>query len=398
MHGLSDSKVSELSPRPKPYKRADGHGLYIYVTPGGSRLWRMNYRFLDRQKTLSFGAWPITTLDEARSKCVEARRLLQAGRDPALGADPAPRQRRKARTGTFDALADELLAKRESDGLSPVTLDKKRWLLGFARPGLGPLEVRDIRPADILEILKDVEARGTHETAKRLRTTIGEVFRYAIATLRAETDPTQVLRGALIRPSVRHMPALVEEGEFARLVRALWAYDGRSQAVLALRLMVLMFPRPGELRHARWDEFDLDLGTWEISPERMKMRRPHRKPLSGVVCRALENLRADSRGSNYLFASQRSLSRPISENTMNSALRRLGYPGEQATPHGFRASASSLLNESGLWNPDAIEAELAHHDTRSVRSIYNRSAYWEERQRMMDWWSQKVLGMTNYRP
>ncbi|WP_300381175.1 integrase arm-type DNA-binding domain-containing protein [Henriciella sp.] len=397
MARLREELIAGLAPRMKPYKCADGCGLYIYITPKGSRLWRMNYRFEHRQKTLSFGAWPIVTLEHARGLCLKAKRLLHKGLDPAVDARPGRKPpRRRALTGTFDTIADELLDKREREGLAGVTLHKKRWLLDFARPGLGHKQMRDIHAADILDVLKQVEARGTYETAKRLRTTVGEVFRYAIATLRADIDPTQALRGALTRPQVRHMPALTEEAGFARLVRAVWGYEGSARSVPALKLMILLFPRPGELRLARWEEFDFDRSAWEIPAERMKMRRPHRKPLSGTAVNILLDIRAGGCREGFVFPSMVAADRPISENTMNGALHRLGFASDVTTPHGFRASASSLLNESGLWNPDAIEAELAHHDTKGVRSIYNRAVYWNERARMGDWWADRVLAMTNY--
>lgn len=385
MGRLTDQLIAELGETGKPYKRSDGLGLFIYVTAKGSKLWRMSYRFKGRQKLLSFGSWPITTIDDARSKCLTAKRLLRDGKDPSRhGITKA--KRRNPRSGTFDAVADELLHKRELEGLAETTLHKKRWLLEFARPSLGNRSLREIHPAEVLDVLREVEARGTHETAKRLRTTIGEVFRYAIATLRADSDPTAPLRGALIRPKVRHMPAITDPDRFRRLVRAVWSYEGRSHVGTALKLMILLYPRPGELRLAKWSEFDLEKGIWSIPPERMKMRRPHRKPLAGRVVNLLREHLSSANGSELLLPSMTAYGKPISENTMNQALERMGFTSDEMTPHGFRASACTFLNETGKWNPDAIEAELAHIDTKSVRSIYNRSLYWEERRRMSEWW------------
>ncbi|KJS27344.1 MAG: integrase [Hyphomonadaceae bacterium BRH_c29] len=392
---LTDTDIDALLPEARSYKRADGRGLYILVVPTGSKLWRMNYRFEGKQKTLSFGGWPIVTLEEAREKCLKAKRLLKQDIDPGGVRKSIRPGRRNADPESFNAIADEFLRKRRLDGLAETTLSKKAWLLDLAREDLGARPITEIRPADVLSVLRSVEGRGNYETAKRLRTTIGEVFRYAVATLRAESDPTPVLRGALISPKVRHMPAITEEDEFARLVRAIWRYEGRGGTAKALRLMALLFPRPGELRHARWSEFDFNKAVWTIPAERMKMRREHRKPLPPAALHLLIDLRGASGPGDYVFPTITNPERPMSENTMNGALERLGFPGAEMTPHGFRASASTLLNESGLWNPDAIEAELAHVDTKGVRSIYNRARYWAERVEMMSWWAGWVLRHTN---
>lgn len=392
---LTDTDIDALLPEARSYKRSDGRGLYILVVPTGSKLWRMNYRFEGKQKTLSFGGWPIVTLEEAREKCLKAKRLLKQDIDPGGVRKSIRPGRRKADPESFNAIANEFLRKRRLDGLAETTLSKKAWLLDLAREDLGARPITEIRPADVLAVLRSVEGCGNYETAKRLRTTIGEVFRYAVATLRAESDPTPVLRGALISPKVRHMPAITEEDEFGRLVRAIWRYEGRGGTAKALRLMALLFPRPGELRHARWSEFDFNKAVWTIPAERMKMRREHRKPLPPAALHLLIDLRGTSGPEDYVFPAMTNPERPMSENTMNGALARLGFPGEEMTPHGFRATASTLLNESGRWNPDAIEAELAHVDTKGVRSIYNRARYWAERVEMMQWWAGEVLRHTN---
>lgn len=392
---LTEADIEALLPEKRAYKRADGRGLYILVAPSGSKLWRMNYRFSGKQKTLAFGTWPVVTLEEARNKCLMAKRLLKQEIDPAGVRKSGRPVLRKSSPDSFDAIADEFLNKRRLDGLADTTLAKKAWLLDFARDELGSMAITAIKPADVLSVLRSVEERGTYETAKRLRTTIGEVFRYAVATLRAETDPTPVLKGALISPKVRHMPAVTDEPEFGRLVRAIWQYQGRGSTAQALRLMALLFPRPGELRHARWSEFDFNRAVWTIPAERTKMRREHTKPLSAAVLHLLLDLRDKNAADDYVLPAMTSRKRPISENTMNLALGRIGFPGDVMTPHGFRASASTFLNESGRWNPDAIEAELAHIDTKSVRSIYNRARYWSERVDMMSWWAEKVLRYSN---
>jgi integrase len=357
----------------------------------------MNYRFDGRQKTLSFGAYPVVTLEEARDKCLKAKRLLKQEIDPGGVRKPARLGRKKEDPESFDAIADEFLRKRRIEGIAGTTYAKKSWLLGLAREDLGPMPISGIKPADVLAVLRTIEARGTYETAKRLRTTIGEVFRYAVATLRAENDPTPVLRGALVSPKVRHMPAITDEHGFGRLIRAIWGYEGRGNTAAALKLMALLFPRPGELRKAIWAEFDFVTATWTIPAGRMKMRREHKKPLPPAAISILARLPGKEDPASLVFPAITDPSRPMSENTMNGALGRLGFPGSEMTPHGFRASASTFLNESGLWNPDAIEAELAHVDPRAARAIYNRARYWDERVRMMEWWAGAVLRHLNQR-
>lgn len=394
---LTDSEIESFEPLERSYKRSDGHALYIFVTPNGSKLWRMSYRFEGKQKTLSFGPYPVVTLQEARDLRTKAKRLLRQEIDPG-GVQKTRKSRRRGRAPTtFDVIADEFLEKRRLEGLAETTLTKKAWLLDFARKELGIMPISDVRPRDVLAVLRAVESKGNYETAKRLRTTIGEVFRFAVATLRAETDPTPVLRGALISPKVRHMPAIIEAPKFARLIRAIWRYEGRGKSASALKLMALLFPRPGELRKATWSEIDFKTSTWTIPAARMKMRREHKKPLPPAALHILLNLRSTNDPRDLVFPATTNPQRPMSENTMNLALQRLGFPGEEMTPHGFRASASTFLNESGLWNPDAIEAELAHVDTKSARSIYNRAKYWTDRVEMMTWWADHVVRQTNAR-
>ncbi len=219
------------------------------------------------------------------------------------------------------------------------------------------------------------------------------MFRYAIATSRAEIDPTYGLRGALISPKVEHRAAIIDRDGFGALIRGIWEFEGSNPSTRAgLKLMALLYPRPGELRLAKWDEFDLVKGTWTIPASRTKMRRVHIKPLSKAALEILEQQRQYVGGEGYVFPSELSKGKPISENTLNGALRRMGLSKDEMTAHGFRASASSLLNEAGLWNADAIEAELAHIGADQVRKAYHRATYWEERVRMADWWANLILG------
>jgi len=272
------------------------------------------------------------------------------------------------------------------EGLVPTTVQNVQWLLDFPRPALGARPIAAIRRRKSLSCW-GVEGRGRHETAKRLRSTIGECFRYAVASGRAESDPTSALKGALTAPQVRHRAALIEPNALGGLLRAVSTYEGSPEVRAALQLLALTFVRPGELRAAEWSEFDLETAEWAIPPARMKMRRPHRVPLAPQAIAILTELHGTSGRGKLLFPSIRSPSRCISENTINAALRRMGFTKDEMSGHGFRAVASTILNESGKWNADAIEAQLAHVENDAVRRAYHRADYWSERVSMMSYWA-----------
>ena len=295
----------------------------------------------------------------------------------------------KAGANTFAAVAGELADKKRRDKKAAATLRKFEWFMSFALPALGSRPIDEISAREVLAVLKEVEARGIHETARKLRTAIGDVFRYAIATARAENDPTTALRGALVTPTVTPRAAIVAPKAFGGLLRAIEDYQGAIETRAALELLALTFVRPGELRAAEWVEFDLDAAVWEIPAGRMKMRKPHRVPLAPRAVAVLKELRKLTGQGRFLFPSVRSFARCMSENTLNAALRRMGFKNEDMTSHGFRASASSMLNESGLWNADAIERQLAHVDGDSVRRAYARAEFWDERVKMMTWWADR---------
>lgn len=290
---------------------------------------------------------------------------------------------------TFSSVAEDLIAKKRREGKADVTLAKNEWLLGFARKDLGSRPISQISSAEVLAVLQAVERQEKFETALRLRSMIGQVFRLAIATARAENDPTQALRGALTVRKAKNRAALLDPRDVGGLMRAIEGFDGQPTTQAALQLMALLFPRPGELRLAKWSEFDLDGAVWTIPAARTKMRREHRVPLprqAVVILKALFPITGHGLG-GLVFPGIRMVTRPISENTLNGALRRLGYDGDQMTAHGFRATAATLLNESGKWSPDAIERALAHQDENEVRRTYARGAYWKERVEMAQWWA-----------
>lgn len=365
-------------------KLSDGGGLQLWVQPTGSRLWRLAYRFGGKQKLLALGSYPLISLAEAREARDTAKRLLLRGIDPA---QERKLQKFHSAKDTFRSIAEEYVDKLKMEGRADRTITKVKWLLDFAYPSFGDKGVREIDSATILTALRSVEARGRYESARRLRSTVGSVLRYAIATARAEADPTIALRGALISPTVTSRAAITDPKALGGLLRAIDTFDGQATTRAALKLMALLFPRPGELRASGWDEFDFESSVWTIPEGRMKMRRPHRVSLSRQAVSVLTSLKEISGGGSLLFPSVRSVSRPISDNTLNAALRRMGIGKEEATAHGFRATASTLLNECGKWHPDAIERQLAHIENNDVRRAYARAEHWEERVKMMQWWA-----------
>lgn len=387
---LTDIAIKNIKQSVSAKKYSDAYGLFLLVQPNGSKLWRYAYRFHGKQKTLSLGSYPLVSLRDARTKRDEARELLTKDIDPGEKLKADKLQRIIQSAITFTHVADEFVEKMELEGKAPVTLTKKKWLLDMAKADFGRKPIHEIKAPEILQTLKKVEDKGNYETARRLRSTISQVFRYGIATTRADSDPTFGLRGALIAPTVTHRAAITERDKFAGLIRSIWDYDGNPETRIALKLMALLFPRPGELRQTYWLEFDLNKRIWTIPATRMKMRREHKKHLSPFVVSLIEELKAFSGYTELAFPGIHSRQRPMSENTLNSALRRMGYTADEATSHGFRASASSLLNESNLWSADAIEAELAHAGADEVRRAYHRSLYWDERAKMMDWWSETI--------
>ncbi|MBP2569026.1 integrase [Agrobacterium tumefaciens] len=390
---LSDVQIRNFKPQASPKKLSDGGGLYLFVTPAGSKLWRLNYRFNGKQQTAAFGAYPGVGLSDARKRRQELKALVVAGVDPAVHTKLQRVERQTVAGNTFGIIAEDFIAKIEAEGRAGATMSKKRWLVGMAKKDLANRPITEISAAEILACLRKVENEGNHETARRLRSTIGQVFRYAIATARAVNDPTGALRGALIAPVVTHRAAATDRKSFAGLIRAIWTYDGMPETRAALQLMALLYPRPGELRQAVWDEFDLKNAEWAIPKERTKMRREHRKPLPKQAIAILETVKKLTGDGTLVFPAVHTRKRPMSENTLNGALRRLGFSSDEMTSHGFRASASTLLNESGKWAADAIEAELAHVSADQVRRAYHRGLHWDERVLMAQAWADEIDAM-----
>ena len=383
---LTAVAVKNAKPREKRYRLAAGKGLYLEVMPSGAKYWRWKYRFGGKEKRLALGVYDEVSLAEAKQARDEARATLRNGIDPGAKRKADRLAARVAAATSFEDVAREWLEKQTTK-LAPNTVARAHRLLeSLAFPWLGTRPVSEISPPELLEVLRRVESQGKLETAQRLKQRCGQIFRYAIATGRAERDPSADLRGALATPKVRHRAAITDPAEVGALLRSIEGFSGQFVTHCALRLLPLLFVRPGELRHAEWSEIDLDAAEWRIPAERTKMRRPHLVPLSTQAVEILRDLEPLTGRGRFVFPGIRTIRRPISENTINAALRRLGYSKEEMTGHGFRSLATTLLNEQG-WPPDVIERQLAHIERNKVRAAYNRAEHLGERREMMQSWA-----------
>jgi integrase len=383
---LTDTAIRQTKPGTKARKLFDGLGLYLLITPAGGKWWRFKYRFGGKEKLVSLGTYPEVGLKRVREKRDEARKQVADGVDPGVERKAAKAAAEQREGSGFEAVAREWFEKF-SPGWAPT--HAKTIIRRFERdvfPWLGQRPTGEISAPELLTVLRRVESRGALETAHRIHQICGQVFRYGIATGKAQRDPSADLRGALPPVREEHHAALTKPTDVAALMRAIKAYEGTFVVKCALRLAPLVFVRPGELRKAEWSEFDLDEGTWRIPAERMKMRTEHFVPLSRQVVEILRELHPLTGAGRYVFPNARTNTRPMSENAVLAALRRMEYEQGEMTGHGFRTVASTLLNEMG-WSADAIEKQLAHSERDGVRDAYNRAAYLDERRRMMQGWS-----------
>ncbi len=384
---LTDTAIRAAKPKDKAFKLYDDAGLFVLVATSGGKLWRFKYRFNGQEKLLALGAYPDLALKQARERRDQARKLVAGGIDPAVEKKRRAIAATMSAECTFSAIALEFSEKLEREGVAKATRIRNDRCVKQLETDLGKRPVSEIEPFEVLAALKKYERRGLHETAKRLRAFASRVFRYAIVSGRARHNPAADLGDALISPKIKHMAAIVDPVALGGLLRSIETFDRYITTTLALRLTPHLFVRPGELRHMEWSEIDFDGKVWRIPAAKMKMRNEHVVPLSHQALTILEETKAISHNSKYVFPSIRTGARPMSENTINVALRRLGYSGEEMTAHGFRSTASTLLNESGQWSSDAIERALAHKGSDRVRSIYHRGAHWDERVKMAQWWS-----------
>jgi integrase len=390
---LTDTAIRNARARERPLKLFDGEGLYLLVNPSGTRGWRFKYYFNRREKLLSLGPYPEITLKVARDRRLEARRLVEMGTDPSVQRQ----EERAAQSDTFELLTREWLDVQKGSVSEKTFLNKQERFEAFVFPYIGKRPIAHLKAVDILPVLKKIEARGRNETAHRVRSECGNVFRYAVVTGRAERDPTVDLRGALASVVRRNRAAIVDPGRLGELMRAIAGYRGDISTEFALKLLPLTFVRPGELRCAAWEEFNLAGAEWRIPASRMKMRELHVVPLSTQAVALLSDLHTLTGKGHYVFPSIRSKDRPISDNTINAALRRLGFSADEMVAHGFRSTASTCLNELG-WHPDLIELQLAHAERNESRGAYNRAQRLAERRKMMQAWADYLEGLCATRP
>ena len=380
---LTATTIKTCKPKDKAYKLTDGGGLYLLVSPSGGKWWRFDYRFQSKRKTLSMGVYPAVSLKDARDRRDEAKKQLANGIDPAMVRQSQKHQ--QSQPNTFEAVAREWHDKFKPGWSDTHASRLLRLLERDIFPWIGSMPVSDVSSPLLLQTIRRIETRSL-DTAHRAMQNCGQVFRYAIATGRQQNDPTHALKGAI--PPIRdnHFASITHPEQIGALLRAIEGYKGEFITQSALRLGPLVFVRPGELRHAEWSEINLEIGEWRIPSEKMKMGQPHIVPLARQSIVLLTDLQPLTGTGKYLFPSVRSLDRPISENTINAALRRLGYTKDEMTGHGFRSMASTLLNEQG-WNRDHIERQLAHAERNKIRAAYNYADYLPERRKMMQAWA-----------
>ena len=388
---LSDARVRALKGKNAQYKVSDGEGLYLLVPPTGSKLWRLAYRFNGKQKTFALGKYPSVTLLEARHARDEAKEMLLAGIDPSADRKAARRRKKIAASNTFEAVANEWFERNEARWVQSYSSRLRSRLDNDLLPALGKRPISEIEPLEVLDAIRKIEKRDAIDMAKRVMQMASGIFRFGVATARCSRDPTMDLKGALRPPRAPKRRTALSAGELPAFIEALEAYDGDLVTRLGMKLLILTFVRTSELRFARWSEFE-ELNSveplWRIPAERMKMRRDHLVPLAPQAVAVVEELRRRTGNSQYLFpaATKREVT---SENTLLFALYRMGYHS-RATVHGFRSTASTVLNEAH-FNRDWIEMQLAHYDG-SVRGAYNAAEWLPSRRKMMCWWADYLDG------
>lgn len=384
---LSNTAIKNAKPKDKIYKLYHEKGLYLEVTPKGSKRWRFKYRFNDKEKRISLGVYPDTSLAKAVKKRDEARERVADGIDPSAHKKAQKASDAAAAENSFETITREWHQKFTNNWTENHAKRILRRFEADVFPWIGKQPISEITAPELLNVIRRIESRGAIETAHRALQSCGQVFRYGVATSRCLRDISSDLKGAISPTQVKHHASITDPREISKLLRAIESYEGHFVTKCALKLTPLLFVRPGELRHAEWHEFDLENAEWRIPAEKMKARAPHIVPLSAQALAILEEIRPlTERYSKYVFPSIRSQKRPMSENTITGALRRLGYTKDEMTAHGFRSMASTLLNEQG-WHHDAIERQLAHAERNTVRAAYNYAEYLPERRKIMQHWA-----------
>jgi len=389
---LSELKIRNAKPKEKFYKLSDSDGLYLHVTEKGGKLWRFRYRFEGKEKLLALGSYPEISLLNARQRRDEARRQLAHGIDPGA-VRKAQKQAKVEDTETVEVIAREWHEKFKSTWTEGHAAKLMRCLERDVFPWIGTRPIKEIKAPELLTVLRRVESRGVLEGAHRVRGICNMIFRYAISTARAERNPAQDLIGSLPPAKEKHLAAITEPKKVRELLLAIDGYVGSYVVKLALQLSPLVFVRPGELRHMEWREVDFENALWSIPAEKMKMREPHLVPLSKQAIKILEELQKLTGTSQYAFPSGRTYDRPMSNNALVAALRRMGYTKEEMTPHGFRAMARTIIDEVLQIRPDFIEAQLAHRVSDPLGRSYNRTHHLNERRKMMQTWADYLDGL-----
>ena len=389
---LTEMKVRNAKPKEKFYKLSDSGGLYLHVTENGSKLWRFKYRYDGKQKLLAFGSYPEISLQDARQKRDEARKQLANKIDPGA-VRKAQKQVKTESTETFEIIAREWHAKFTPSWNSRHAEGLLKRLERDVFPYVGAMPIKEIKAIELLKVLRRVESRGALESTHRIRAICGQVFRYAIATGRAERDPAADLRGALPTVQTINRAAITEPAKVGELLRAIDGYQGGFVVQCALKFAPLVFVRPGELRHAEWSEIDFENAEWNIPAGKMKMKEPHLIPLSQQAIEILKEIKNLTGASRYVFPSGRSFDRPMSDNAILAALRRMGYEKSEMSGHGFRAMARTILDEVLQVRPDFIEHQLAHAVRDPNGRAYNRTSHLAERKKMMQTWADYLDGL-----
>lgn len=401
---LTDTKIKNLKPgikpvgtgddgKPafretdKPYRVPDEKGLYLEVYPNGSKYWRLKYRITGKEKRLAIGVYPDVTLAQAREARDAARKQLAQGIDPSEHKQATKAARQDAAANSFEVIALEWFARRMADKSKDHRARTLRALEKDLFPFIGKRPIESITPQELLKSLRKIENRGAIETAHRAKQTAGQIFRYAVATGRAERDPSTDLKGALATPGKTHLAAITDPKEVGRLLLAIEGFTGTPTVKAALQLSPLLFCRPGELRHMEWEAINWEDKQWELPAEKMKMKQPHIVPLSTQALAILEDIHRLNGSRRYVFPSARGASRPLSENGVRTALRSLGYTNEQMTPHGFRAMARTILDEVLGFRVEWIEHQLAHAVRDANGRAYNRTTHLKQRRDMMQQWA-----------
>lgn len=391
---LTDNKIKSLKPRDKQYKISDGKNLFLLVTPNGAKYWRYKYIFNGREKVLAIGVYPNISLSKAREERNLAKQQLANGNDPSFIKQTHYKNKKQAIQNSFENIAREWHNKFLSKWTDKHAITIISRLEKNIFPWIGNKPISEITSMEVLKLLHKIELRGAKETAHRVLQICGQIFRYAVITAKIESDPSAALKGALAPVKKKHYASITNPVEISKLLLSIDNYKGYLVTKCALKLAPLVFVRPGELRKAEWAEFNFDTAEWRIPPEKMKMKTLHIVPLATQAIHILRELHSVTGSGKYLFPGLINTYRPMSDNTINYALRRMGYTSEEMTAHGFRSTACTILNEQG-WNKDAIERQLAHSERNNIRAAYNYAEYLPERRKMMQEWADYLDKLKN---